>query len=1323
MLVSQDEIASFAQPVVILGAPGVGKSVLSEQLDKLPGMKSVRAGKFVGQRDPGSLFAGDERPVIDGLDEIASAAPGGAVELVLKQLSAMGDPTFILTCRAADWLGATDRIRIEDHYDEPPALLHLEHFGEDDARAFLAQEFPAIDSASVLEHLERCGIQSLYENPLTLRMLGEVAQGEDPLPETRAQLFDRACRVMLRELNPRHQRDSHARRPEQELLAAAGAVCAAQLICGYTGVYDGPHAETSEAFLNIAEVAAFPVGAAANDALRTRLFVAEEENRFTPVHRVIAEYLGAKWLARCFEQDASEKRIFSLFRQGEGVPTSLRGLHAWIAHFNEILAHRCIEADPYAILRYGDAETLSPGQARALLGALTGLSEDDPYFRSEDWARHSVSGLFCPELREEILAIVDTPDRFGQLRALLLEAMAGTDLAKELSPTLETIMFDPNRDVDERSAAANALHIAAMRGDWERVIDRLLEMNDPDSARLSFEFLRRVGLFGVPTDTSIRILLAYFGLSPARHPEEEIEHRYVPDCLFNNLDTERLASWLDALIEAVQPLIESAHFEPAWYLVRLVKRIATQILEAVPETEPERVWTWIRWMEQLRGHNNDTTKRLVVVFRENRPLRAKLLEHVLLTPSAESTWEVGHRLSDLALGLYPTGRDLAGVLRALRARAGEDRIDLGTWHDILLLGRNTEGLPAILQDTAVEVANGDPELLAILNEVTNPPPPEWETRRAEKAARAEANRQAAYGAHRQLLVERAEEVAAGNVHILATSAAVYLGRSYALPVQLQFDSEASPEQRLREFLGDDLSEQVFSGFVAVLGRDDLPTASEIAQAHAENKHYGAKASMICGVAELLRGGRALDGIDRAAIASAYVAWQRWPEPDSADQKSIGLALEEVLFRSEADWEAHFRTSIEPQLDGDHSHPSELYRLTHEPPFSALAARLSIDWLRRYSTLNLHVQTELLACALSNAPDDQMRELIIEVRDRTHPDQGTELLWMSAEYVVNLEECRPVLETTAAEHRNFIWIVRDRAIPRGGQPFERLFLDHLAFIVEGFGACWPNVQRPTSVTMGDRNPWDASEFIRQTIYEIASLPSPGATEALQGLIERHAQSYLDIAKHALALQQRRRRDHEYSPPTIGELRAVVGNALPESVDDMRAWFQDRIETLQERIRASDTNMWEAYWDGDRPRGEEFCRDRMIEHVSMALPQSIRFGPESRMPQRKRADIALTRNAVKLPVEIKGQWHDDVWNAASDQLDAKYAIDWQAGGRGAYIVLWFGDAPDKQLHPHPEGLDRPRSPEALRRMLIDRLPDTRRAWIDIFVVDVSRPPKTV
>jgi hypothetical protein len=81
--------------------------------------------------------------------------------------------------------------------------------------------------------------------------------------------------------------------------------------------------------------------------------------------------------------------------------------------------------------------------------------------------------------------------------------------------------------------------------------------------------------------------------------------------------------------------------------------------------------------------------------------------------------------------------------------------------------------------------------------------------------------------------------------------------------------------------------------------------------------------------------------------------------------------------------------------------------------------------------------------------------------------------------------------------------------------------------------------------------------------------------------------------------------------------------------------------------------------------------------------------------------------------------EVWTAPVEQFAARYLHDWHAQGRGVYIVLWFGDVPGKNLPAHPEGLAGPKTPDDLRTMLIDGLPDNLRDVVDFYVVNVSRP----
>ena len=105
-VIGQEDIAAVVEPVVILGDPGIGKSVLTQTLGAQPGMRYCCAGTFYRAERPEALIAQGERIIVDGLDEIASSTPGGSVDSVLRQLSRMGSPPFVLSCREADWRGA-----------------------------------------------------------------------------------------------------------------------------------------------------------------------------------------------------------------------------------------------------------------------------------------------------------------------------------------------------------------------------------------------------------------------------------------------------------------------------------------------------------------------------------------------------------------------------------------------------------------------------------------------------------------------------------------------------------------------------------------------------------------------------------------------------------------------------------------------------------------------------------------------------------------------------------------------------------------------------------------------------------------------------------------------------------------------------------------------------------------------------------------------------------------------------------------------------------------------------------------------------------------
>lgn len=638
-------------------------------------------------------------------------------------------------------------------------------------------------------------------------------------------------------------------------------------------------------------------------------------------------------------------------------------------------------------------------------------------------------------------------------------------------------------------------------------------------------------------------------------------------------------------------------------------------------------------------------------------------------------------------------------------------MDEDNWGALVALGRSRDGLSKKVMVAATTGARGDPKRLRLVAEMSKPVVLERDPEDEALAAEQEQERDAHFGEHRAALIDHMADVDAGGV-TLSVPAQAYLGR-FREVTDLAEDVHA----QLDGFLTPELASRVRAGFVASLRRTDLPSARQIAEAHARGDVWNIELVLVAGVAELIRSDRPLNAVPRAALEAAYMAWRRIPESNTEDTLGIEAALAVLVLDTPEAEERFYRTSIEPQLEADDEHLWDLYRLTHLKPLVPLAVRLTREWLRRFPLMRAGSVADMMPSALDPVEPMARRDLVIASRAVACADQDALHMWTAAEFLADFADREAELRQEAADDPKMLWRIRTVVQPARGSRLDTLSIEQLGFVVEGFAGHWPYCDRPDRITSGDTNPWDATQFIEQCISALAASPNAAAAAMLNRLGQTVASGYENALKHARAQQRRVQADHDYAPATLEVLAAAVSGALPRSVDDLRAFFADRIDQLQAKLAGNSTDSWVVYWDRDRPHEENYCRNRLVDQISSELPDAISFSPEEQMPGTTRADIALRLDQAVLPVEIKGQWHSAVWHAASAQLDAQYTRDWRADGRGAYLVLWFGDVPGFNLPPHPDGVPLPATATALRTMLIDKIPLERRSMIDVYVVDVS------
>ena len=243
-----------------------------------------------------------------------------------------------------------------------------------------------------------------------------------------------------------------------------------------------------------------------------------------------------------------------------------------------------------------------------------------------------------------------------------------------------------------------------------------------------------------------------------------------------------------------------------------------------------------------------------------------------------------------------------------------------------------------------------------------------------------------------------------------------------------------------------------------------------------------------------------------------------------------------------------------------------------------------------------------------------------------------------------------------------------------------------------------------------------------IERIASDTSEAGVAAMVALVADATDSYSELIRQMAAEQRQKRAEEAFAPLRPEALGRLLIGGPPSNVEDLKALVLEEIAVAQKILFGDDLDQIRDFWgDNGTPYDENRCRDRLAAMIGPELARyNVQRITEADMPNTKRADLAFACGTMQLPMEVKGQWHMQVWDAATDQLDFKYLIDWRSDQRGIYCVLWFGDLPassGRRLKAPPAGGPAPATAEEMRQALVYRIPEARRSLIDVVVLDLA------
>lgn len=1298
----QADLPGRTEPIIVLGEPGMGKTELLRWLGDQPGSAYCTARQLRNAGSNARHLLGNERTlVIDALDELSVQGEGDAVDIVLQRLNDITHPAphFVLSCRAADWRNATGVAAIREQYGDVDLLvLHLDPLTDDEVRQLLAAELggDVARADAVIMHFTGAKLTGMLGNPQTLELVARVAR-EGTLPNTKARLFQRAVELLRKE-----HRDSKAELQPNESTAldAAGAAFAALILTGSDAIVVET-AEPAADEIPLNEIAALPGAQELEAVLGSRLFgTAGPANRFTYWHRRIGEYLGSRWLARQADSALKRRRLLALFQSNGVIPASLRGLHAWLAHHDPALAPAVIDADPMGVIEYGDADELDAEQARLLLKALQGAAAHDPRFR--DWQEYSLKAVVQPALTEEVRAIVNDPAAELGLRLLLVEAVRESPIAGSLRPDLEHIIMDGGAPNALRHRSTEAL-IALGGEDWPTIVDGLLSSKGADDVEIALEII-------IETDCALVRDAKIIALVVAQAQRDELGHNALRR-VAKTVPVERLDTLLDELVVQIAKL-GNRHERPGnTELTDFGYRLIARRMKSGP-VDAARLWTWLKPFDAEAGYHRTAREQVHEMIREDDGLRRAGQRLVLFEePGSKTVWERAWRLSSRSGGFAPTEEDTLALIEGLDPDARDDE----KWRDLLRLIPHsaTEGGKA--REAAKRRVPHRPDMLAWIDKLADPDIPQWQIKQEEKARQRAAKQAMDWQDHRKGFAAEIEGVRRGDFGVIVNPAKAYLGLFHDM------NHDAEPQDRLAEWLGADLAAVALEGFEAFLRSDSPPTAQQITESYADSKSWSASMIIVAALAERVRMGRGFEGVTDDRLTAAFYELRHSRIDHQAKLEALQPAVEAEM-RARNLTQAAVRSWIEPQLEKRLTYVDQLYALMRDDAGAGEASQLALDWLKRFPDMPFEPEAEMVDRVIASHRFDELRELGAKRLARSLSEDRRRV-WDAVALLTDFEAQRDRLTRLAVDDPDWLWTIRRRiGSERGRSVVAPLSVDQLAWLLTTFRRAFPSIQHPSGVSTGDTNPWDASEFLASAGSRLADMTTDRAIAALTALRDAPADGYTSYLKVLAAEQRRKHAEGRYSPPRLADVRAIVEAQPPRTVIDLQATLLELVAQVQKRIRADPADPWRGFFTDKRtPHNEERCRDQLLTMLGVR-PEAIDLLPEGHLADDNRADIIALLNGMRAPLEIKGQWHPDLWHAADSQLDRLYATDYAAERRGIYVVLWFGhDVPDaKKPKARGRGLSRPRTAEELRAGLVASSRAARDGRVEIVVLDLERPP---
>ncbi|UAY90529.1 hypothetical protein KSL88_13385 [Pectobacterium polaris] len=1325
---TETELLAESTHIVVLAEPGGGKTELMKSIALKLNTPVLNASVFayVGANKENSSL------IIDAVDEVARIDQSGIHKLLAHARTSKPN-RVIMSSRSSEWGLASTSI-FEKFLGVSPMILRLREFAQDEQHAIFKHHAPAEDFFAFQTEVTRFSLEMLLPNPQFLKMFTDAYLESDRRFADKRSIFALAVERLAKEVNPDIPKASISLSVAQKISFSA-EVYAKLLLSGAEGVST---IDVTASRMYPMLPALFIGNTVCYDILSTQLFKpGDKEDQHLPVHKIVAEYCAADYLIKRIadpEDILTLTKCLPVIAPNGTARDELRGLLGWMAALgNKSVQESIIELDAYAVLANGDPSQLERSSKRKLLHRLKEIEAADPYFRRSDfWRRFSAAGFFTQDVIEEIKPLL-TMGNEGHLRYLILELLTDSPVNSQLTPELSLLTLNPNESVHIRTLASRCL-FNVKEYDFIGALAVLIFEASNISLNISAKVIEVAG----PEKFNRKYLSGFLRVCANLYPnnKEQFERvvgtRYFIKKLISCFSQHTLESLLDELTHNLYCHCGKKSYECDCRngVSKIVGSMVDRYFElAQAPFDPVRIWQWIGNLNFHHQCQADQSKS-VQVLRENDTLRQEIIAHVFgpLTDRNEifntrvEKFD-GHLHSHSGLHLW---RNDYKFLLDLAFET--DNADL--WASFLVSHQRYKN----------KEEQGSDDLRAQMRQHALSKPAfmrEWA--RYNNAMKLSEQEHQAWRFRHSRSIKRhnrkRREISAENIKFVNENREIVeSGRHWSCLVHFAELVLMEPERIESAFGDESLVRNALRNCLDFI-TPEVPTLPELAALQCESKSRYSEMILYAACLEILRAKGHLECVNIELLTALRTNIHMGYDSVSTEERdALQTEIDRLIFPDSESAEKYLRQYVEPQLTQPCPHP-EIWMLSGEEVFHHSRAKLSIEWLHRFTDLSLNSADTLFEIAAQYGNREDLKKIIAErcsdmMSGWPNPTENEDIerkriFWLVREFyfLENITDTYWAWLKSDKDNLLHFYERSDRMSRSEHLAWPELASIKIEAILDAFIEQWPCIELPSHWDSDSPKEEKAYRFLTDLIWSINSDTPDNAIPVLGRLLNdpRFASLHKEL-QSIYAAQIRKKALRDFEPPTPDEIVQRLDCDSVVTVEGLRQLVLQELHDFQKAINGGEFNPADRFYEKNERIDEVKSTEIIAERLNLRLePQGISITPEHQLKGQNRSDFTASKliggKRRLLVTEVKGQWHRELYSAASAQLYDRYSIHPDAEQQGIFLAIWFGDneiVAGRKNH----GI---KTAQELKLSIEAVLPVDLCGLIDVFVLDVSRHSK--